>query len=484
MLSRPLRTGTYHYALRRAALNGVGALLCAALLALAGCAQQSRMMGRSSSEGGGTDDAPSGPPNIVLLFADDLGYGDLSSFGHPTIQTPTLDRLGREGIKLTSFYAAAPGCTPSRAALLTGRYAGRTGVWSVIFPDQNAGLPAEEVTIAEALPEAYRTQMVGKWHLGHKREEYLPTSQGFDEFFGLPYSNDMKRPWVQTDIPIPLLRGDGEVVEEPVDLSSLTPRYTEEAVGFVREAAASEDPFFLYMAYNMPHLPLGAPDRFRGKSKAGFYGDVVEMMDWSAAQIMDELERQGVAENTIVIFTSDNGPWSNMPDRMVKDDVRRWHAGTSGPLRGAKGQTYDGGLRVPAVIRWPAQIPEEQMSAAPTSTLDLLPTLMAATGGEVPDDRPIDGHNLLPLLRGEVDESPREQFSYYQGHQLEAVREGPWKLRVEQTQSGPQPPELYNLNADPGERYNRADEFPEKVEQLKDEMRELSRSINGTTLAF
>jgi uncharacterized sulfatase len=173
-----------------------------------------------------------------------------------------------------------------------------------------------------------------------------------------------------------------------------------------------------------------------------------------------------------------------MPDRMVKDDVRRWHAGSPGPLRGAKGQTYDGGLRVPAVIRWPAQIPEEQMSAAPTSTLDLLPTLMAATGGEVPDDRPIDGHNLLPLLRGEVDESPREQFSYYQGHQLEAVREGPWKLRVEQTQSGPQPPELYNLNADPGERYNRADEFPEKVEQLKDEMRELSRSINGTTLAF
>lgn len=424
-------------------------------------------------------------PNIVLLFADDLGYGDLSSFGHPTIRTPTLDRLGREGMKLTSFYAAAPGCTPSRAALMTGRYAGRTGVWNVIFPNQDAGLPAEEITIAEALPDAYRTYMVGKWHLGHSKEKYLPTSQGFDRFFGLPYSNDMKRPWVQTDTPIPLLRSGGEVVEEPVDQSRLTPRYTEQAVEYVREAAGSGDPFFLYMAYNMPHLPLAAPERFRGQSEAGRYGDVVEMIDWSAGQILAALERQGMAENTIVIFTSDNGPWSNMPDRMVQGGVRRQHAGSPGLLRGAKGQTYEGGLRVPAVIRWPAQMPEDgRTTAAPASTLDLLPTLVTAAGGTVPEDRPLDGYNLLPLLRGETDASPRDQFFYHQSHQLEAVREGAWKLRVEQTQQGAQPPELYNVELDPGERHNRAGERPDKVERLKDEMRGLARRIDSTTLGF
>jgi arylsulfatase A-like enzyme len=433
------------------------------------------------------DDAPSppadNPPNIVLLFTDDQGYGDLSSFGHPTINTPTLDRVGREGMKLTSLYAGAPGCTPSRAAMLTGRYAGRTGLWNVIFPNQNVGLSGDEVTIPETLPDSYRTQMVGKWHVGHNREEYLPTSQGFDHFFGLPYSNDMQRPWVQRPNlpPIPLLR-DGEVVEEPVDQTRLTERYTSEATDFISEATGDDDPFFLYLAYNMPHLPLRAPERFRGQSRAGLYGDVIEMIDWSAGQILDELERQGVADNTLFVFTSDNGPWFNMPPRMLEGGVKRWHAGSPGLLRGAKGTTYEGGLRVPAVVRWPDQIPGGRISAEPVSIIDFLPTFANAAGGAVPDDRPIDGYNLLPFLRGETDQSPRDRFFYYQSHQLEAVRDRTWKLRIEQNPSGK--PELYNLDLDPRERHNRAEEFPDKVSSLKGDMRDLADSVDGTQIGF
>ena len=267
-------------------------------------------------------------PNIVILFADDLGYGDLSSYGHPLIQTPHLDRMGREGVRLTSFYTGASLCTPSRAALLTGRYPVRSGMTSVLYPNSNRGLPHDEVTLAEALAEqGYRTKAIGKWHLGD-RPDYLPTSHGFDSYLGVPYSNDMIREEpIREDPPLPLVR-DTSIIEAPVDQSTLTTRYTEEAVEFVR---SSEEPFLLYLAYTMPHVPLYVADRFRGQSKAGLYGDVIEALDWSAGRVLDALEEQGQAENTIVIFTSDNGPKMTFDvERYLEWDweegsVERWH---------------------------------------------------------------------------------------------------------------------------------------------------------------
>ncbi len=407
-----------------------------------------------------------GRPNIVLMFADDAGYGDLSCYGHPTIRTPNLDQLAAEGARFTSF-CTPPACTPARAALLTGRYPVRPGggVANVIMPESTGGLPASEITMATALRQAgYRTMCVGKWHLGHASEEFLPTSHGFDEYFGLLYSNDMIRPWVDTDAPLELYRNT-EPIEHPVDQTTLTVRYTEEATRFIEESAG--DPFFLYLPYAMPHLPLAVADRFRGQSRAGLYGDVMEALDWSAGAIMEALRNAGVAENTVVVWLSDNGPWINMPDRMVQAgpdglDNEPWHAGSPGPFRDAKGTTYEGGARVPAIVWRPGDVSAGAIIREPANSMDLFPTLLKAAGAEIPGDRPIDGHDLWPLLRGEAGEPSSPPYFYFRGRQLQAVRQGPWKLQLV---TGA--PELFHLDRDIGERFNMAERHPERVEELR-----------------
>jgi len=414
-----------------------------------------------------------GTPNIVVLFADDLGYGDLGSFGHPTIRTTNLDKMAGEGIRLTSFYAAAPSCTPSRAALLTGRYPLRSGLPHVLMPESENGILESEITIAEALKEhGYRTKAIGKWHLGHAKEEFLPTSNGFDSYYGLLYSNDMIKPWVQTDKPLQLYR-DTEPIEHPVDQTTLTVRYTDEAVNFIN--TAKNEPFFLYLAYSMPHLPIYTTDDFKGKSRAGHYGDVIETIDWSVGRILESLKEHGIDNNTIVVFTSDNGPWLNLPARMLQKGNKPWHAGSPGLLRGSKGNTYEGGMRVPGIIRWPGQIPAGQISAEMATTMDLYATLLTAAGANVPSDRAIDGNDIMPMIKGESP-SPTNVFYYFRGNELEAVREGKWKFRFsnhtrpERTRDQEPEPELFNLDVDPSERYNVAKEHPGVMNRMREMM--------------
>jgi arylsulfatase A len=424
-------------------------------------------------------DKPPSAFNIVLLFADDLGYGDLSIYGHPTIRTPHLDSLARDGLRLMSFYNAAAACTPARAALLTGRYPKRVGLPGVIMPDSEHGLSGEEITLATALGDiGYQTKAIGKWHLGHASEEYMPTSHGFDSFFGIEYSNDMLRPWVQTDRPFRYYR-DLEPVSGEIDQTRLTVNFTNEAVEFIEQADAGS-PFFLYLPYAMPHVPVYAPEERQGLSLAGKYGDVIETIDWSVGEIVAALDHTGKSENTIVIFTSDNGPWDNMPDRMLSENVlpgheviKPWDAGTSGLLRGSKGQTYEGGFRVPAIMRWPGQIPANTVSSDIVTTMDLFPTLIKAAGGTLPDDRTIDGNDVIDHLRG-LAPSSTETLYYFSGNNLHAVRHGEWKLMA----SDPDNPELYHLNKDPGEQFNRAGEKPDLVGELLEMMFEFEDSVN------
>lgn len=394
-------------------------------------------------------------PNIVLLFADDLGYGDLGIQGSPTIRTPNIDRMAAEGLRMTSFYSA-PSCVPARIQLLLGRYPSRVDV-SRTSVGGDGGIPADLTTLAQGLRAAgYRTAMAGKWHLGYVRDEYLPVGKGFDQWLGLPYSNDMIRPWVQTDVPLWLYRNT-ERIEHPVDQDRLTMRYTDEVVEFVQRK--SEIPFFVYLAYSMPHLPLRTSGRFRGTSRGGLYGDVIQGIDWSVGRVLRALEESGQREETIVIFTSDNGPWLNLPDRMLAGGVRPWHAGSPGPLRGAKQTTYEGGVRVPCIIRWPGEIPAGTVSAEIAATLDLYATLLTVGGAELPPGG--DGHDLMPLWMGRTAQSPRREFIYHRGSQQQGIRAGPWKLR---TVDGD---ELFQLDFDPSERYNVADEHPEIVAELR-----------------
>jgi arylsulfatase A len=404
-------------------------------------------------------------PNIVLLFADDLGYGDLGVYGNPVIKTPNLDKLAREGAQLTSFYAH-PSCSPSRSALLTGRYPVRPGgVNRVLGPESENGLAATEITIATALKgQGYRSKAVGKWHLGH-RPEFLPTAHGFDEYFGLAYSNDMIKPWVQTDVPLRFYR-NAEPLDEHVDQTTLTKRYTEEAVKFIKESG--DAPFFLYVPYAMTHLPLAVSAEFKGKSRGGLYGDAVEELDWSAGAIRDALRETGVENDTLIIWTSDNGPWQKAPERMLQVgpdglDNKAWHVGTPGPFRESKGSTYEGGVRVPGIFHWPGHIPAGQVIQELGRTLDVLPTVLTAAGAKIPDDRPIDGNNLLPLLQGETQVSPTEIHYYFAGgNRLDAVRKGPWKLQLASGET-----ELFHIEQDFSERVNVAAEHPELVAELR-----------------
>jgi arylsulfatase A-like enzyme len=420
---------------------------------------------------------PRDRPNVVIILADDLGYGDLGCYGHPTIRTPHLDRMARGGLRFTSFYVAAPVCTPSRAALLTGRYALRSGMCHdtrrVLFPDSSGGLPNSEVTLASLLRAlGYATACIGKWHLGHL-PEYLPARHGFDLFFGIPYSNDMDRlpdvkfkreMYANPDVKwwnVPLMRND-KVIERPAEQHTLTRRYTEEAVAFIK--ANRERPFFLYLPHTMPHVPLFASKEFAGKSKRGLYGDVVEELDWSVGQVLEALRREGIEENTIVIFTSDNGPWL----------IMGLQGGSAGLLREGKGSTWEGGVRVPCIMAWPGQIPPASTNADIVATLDLLPTLTKLAGGKPPADRTLDGHDIAPVLFGKG-RSPREAMFFYRDTSLFALRKGPWKLHlVTQDGYGGKPvkhdrPLLFHLDRDPSEKYDIASDHPEVVADLMKE---------------
>jgi arylsulfatase A len=418
------------------------------------------------------------PPNVVILFADDLGYGDLGCYGHPTIRTPNLDRMAAEGMRFTSFYAAASVCTPSRAALLTGRLPVRNGMDGekkrVLFPDSAGGLPASEITLASALKEkGYATACVGKWHLGHL-PQYLPMKFGFDSFFGLPYVNDMDRvpdrgpkgraAFFDPKIEywnVPLMRGE-KIVERPADQHTLTKRYTEEAMTFIR--AHKEKPFFLYLAYAMPHVPLFASEKFQDKSPRGLYGDVVEELDWSVGEVLQTLKKEKLDGNTLVVFASDNGPWLTF----------NTHGGSAGLLREGKGSTWEGGMRVPGLAWWPGTVPAGTVTQDMASTMDLFVTALKLAGAKVPDDRPIDGVDLTALLTGKG-KSPRDTMFYYRGTKLYAVRHGPWKAHFitepAYGKGGPSehdPPLLYHLGRDPGEKADVARDNADVVARLKE----------------
>jgi arylsulfatase A len=416
-------------------------------------------------------------PNIVVIFCDDLGYGDLSCFGHPTIRTPNLDRMAAEGVRLTQFYSASPVCTPSRAALMTGRLPIRSGMCSdkrrVLFPNSGGGIPASEVTLAEGLKaQGYTTACVGKWHLGHL-PQFLPTSNGFDSYFGIPYSNDMDR---VNDVPrgrepfwdpkieywnVPLMR-DLEIVERPADQTTITKRYAEEAVSFIKKN--KDGKFFLYLPHSLPHVPLFRSKEFEGKSLRGLYGDVIEEIDWSVGQVLQTLKELKLDQNTIVWFTSDNGPWLTFQD----------HGGTAGLLREGKGTTWDGGMREPSVCWWPGTIPAGQVSAELGTTMDIYATSLSLAGAKPDADRVVDGYDLTESLKGKS-KSPREVVYYYRGTKLMALRKGPWKAHfsTQESYTGNRqltehdPPVLYNLEVDPSEKWDVAEQHPEVITDLK-----------------
>jgi len=384
------------------------------------------------------------PPNFILIYADDLGYGDLSCYGHPTIKTPNLDRMAEEGLRLTSFCAGAAVCTPSRVSLLTGRYPIRTGVTSNFTPDSKEGLPLDEILLPQVLKsKGYKTMAIGKWHLGHDPIEYMPTNRGFDSFYGLLYN--------LLDKPLQLFQNT-KPIENPVDQTTLTDRYTEEALKFIR--SYQDSPFFLYLPHSMPHEPVSASEKFLGTSRAGLYGDVIQSLDWSVGRILETLKELGLDEQTMVIFTSDNGPWVTKPDPKLPWGGVPFHASSVGLLRGQKGMTYEGGFRVPFIARWPKHIPAGQVSADMACTMDLYTTIIEAAGAQAPQDRVVDGQNILPFLKGEGP-SPRNVFYYFRGRQLRAVRRGKWKFRLNyRNRSVREPDQLFDLDADPGESYN------------------------------
>jgi arylsulfatase A len=422
---------------RREALRGLGAAALAS----------SYMSAAQAPSASGTT------PNIVFILCDDLGYGDLECYGS-RIHTPNLNRLAWEGVRFTNFSSADPVCSPSRAALLTGRYPTRVGVPLVLFPQDKGGLSLDETTLANVLKARnYRTACVGKWHLG-RPNEYMPTSRGFDEYLGIPYSNDMT-PRV--------LVHNTEVVEEPANLDTLTERYTKYATDFIRRSKGN--PFFLYMPHTYPHIPLGASARFRGKSAEGLYGDVIEELDWSMGEIIRTLQETGLEKNTLVMFSSDNGPW---------------YQGSPGKLRGRKNTTYEGGVREPFIARWPGKIKSGRTVDALASMMDVFPTVTKLCNGQLPA-KPLDGIDIWPILSGQVESIERAPLLYFNGWNLQCARWMNWKLHVARYNTAayvPAPPggiknyilphpELYDLDTDPDESYDVGPTHPEVVNKLE-----------------
>lgn len=431
--------------------------------------------------------------NIIIIMADDLGYGDLGSYGGHAIRTPHIDSLAREGIRFTDFHASDSLCTPSRAGLLTGRYAkrmgldfplqaenmpfwisvvnqigflsGKAGLMDIATEGGASGLYAYEITLAEALKVGgYATGMVGKWHLGDyaTNPAHNPLRHGFDFYFGVPHSNDMH--------PFPLYQGEEQVLANVDDQSILTRRYTEEAIRFIE--SSKQGPFFLYFAHTFPHRPLYASETFRNRSEGGIFGDTVEEIDWSVGEILTALDRHGLIDNTLIVFTSDNGPW---------------YQGSPGGLRGRKGQSFEGGHRVPFLARWPGEIAAGAVSSEPAMNIDLFPTCLALAGLSLPADRIIDGESIVSLLRRPGSPSPHGQMFFYHHGELEGVREGKWKyFRSVNHYVWPMPANkerggmsefttgplalLFNLEIDPDESYDLSEKHPEVARKLADEM--------------
>lgn len=412
---------------------------------------------------------PTTKPNIVLILIDDMGYGDIGPFGSTKCKTPALDRMAGEGLKLTSFYAA-PVCSASRAQIMTGCYAPRVSIPAVLPPDSAVGLNPAEHTVAKLLKaQGYATMCIGKWHLGDQ-PEFFPTHYGFDHYFGLPYSNDMLRPKADTgERVVPLMRDNAvEKLMNEADEDQLVEAYTDEAVKFIQ--ANREHPFFLYLPHSAVHFPIHPGSKFQGHSGHGRYNDWVEESDWSVGRVLDTLRKLHIETNTLVIFTSDNGPWL----------VKGADAGSAGPLRGGKGSTWEGGMRESTLAWWPGHVPAGRVTDAVAGEIDLLPTFVALAGGKVPTDKPIDGADIRKLLLGQSDVSAREAHFYYLAYKLQAVRSGPWKLAL-----GPQGfsmgfkedaahqgehkagLRLYNLTADIGEATDVSDQHPDIVKKLK-----------------
>lgn len=437
---------------RRSFLRWTGAALTAAVLPGRAC--------RAASKPCAAD-----KPNFIVIFCDDMGYGDVGCFGSTKHRTPNLDRMAAEGTRFTSFYVTSGVCTPSRSSLMTGCYPRRINMHQneaglcVLFPVNQKGLHPHEITIAEVLRErGYATACVGKWHLGDQ-PGLLPTRQGFDSYYGIPYSNDMGTRQGPSRPPLPLLRNE-EVIEAPAEQNTLTRRYTHEVLSFIEHN--KDRPFFVYLPHTMPHNPVHASDAFRDKSANGRYGDAVEEIDWSAGQILAALKDLDLDEKTLVLFTSDNGAAS------------RW-GGNNGPLRGWKGSTWEGGMREPCIVRWPGKIPAGATCDELACTMDLLPTFARLAGTSAPTDRVIDGKDIWPLMSGRQGvKTPHEAFYYYQMDQLQAVRSGNWKLHLplkpkRRNWGKPEPGcplQLYDLDADIAEQNNVADKHPDVVERL------------------
>ncbi len=404
-------------------------------------------------------------PNFVVIFTDDQGYADVGCFGAEGFETPHLDRMAAEGAKFTDFYAAAPVCSPSRAALLTGCYPMRVSIPRVLFPRDNIGLNPEEVTIADILKtRGYATCCIGKWHLGHL-PEFLPTRQGFDYYFGIPYSNDMD--------PVVLVE-DEETIERKPDQSQLTRRYTEKAVEFIKKN--KDRPFFLYLPHTMPHVPLYVSDKFKGKSKGGLYGDVIMEIDWSVGQILETVKQLGIDEKTLVIFTSDNGPWLS----------KGAHGGSAKPLRGGKFATYEGGMREPCIMRWPGKISAGMVCSEMATTMDFLPTFAKLAGAKVPTDRIIDGKDISALMTDPKAKTPYKAFFYYFERQLGAVRSGQWKLILKRKRGKKTiPAALYNLQEDIEETRDLSADHPDVVRRLTELadkiLEDIGDSVKGVT---
>jgi arylsulfatase len=402
---------------------------------------------------------PDRPLNVVLIYADDLGYGDLGCYGS-AVRTPNIDSLARDGVRFTNYYSANPVCSPSRASLLTGRYPTRVGVPKVLFPHATDGLAKDEQTLADLLrAKGYKTKCVGKWHLGDA-PEYLPTSRGFDEYFGIPYSNDMTPR---------LLLKNTEIVQQTANLETLTKSYTEEALSFIERS--KNGPFFLYFPHTFPHIPLAASPKFRGKSDEGMYGDVIEELDWSVGQVLASLKKNGLEEHTLVMFSSDNGPW---------------YEGSPGRLRGRKGSTLEGGVREPFLARLPGRIPKGRVVNGIASALDVVPTVVKLTGALMPS-KAVDGIDIFPMMSGRTGEMEREALLYFDSVYLQCARWKNWKLHVARYSSAVyspapaggrhnlplHPPELYNLSVDPDESYNQAAEHPDIVKEIESRIAKL-----------
>ena len=427
-------------------------------------------------------------PNVIIIFCDDVGYADVGVFGAKGYKTPHLDRMAAEGVKFTDFYAAAPSCTPSRAALMTGCYPQRVSLPNVIGPSAKIGISSDEMTIADVLkPLGYATACYGKWHLGH-HPEFLPMRHGFDDYFGLPYSNDMwpKHPTSDKYPDLPLIEGE-RVIEYNPDQTQLTTWYTERSVRFIEKN--KDRPFFLYLPHSMAHVPLFVSDKFKGKSEQGLYGDVMMEIDWSVGQILSKLKRLGIDKKTLVIFSSDNGPWLSYGD----------HAGSARPLREGKGTTFDGGQRESTIMRWPGRIPAGTVCKEPASTMDILPTVANLTGAALPAHT-IDGKDIWRLMSSRPRaKSPHEALFYYRGYALEAVRSGKWKLHLPHAYrtlagreggTGGQPTRyeqakiglsLFDLEKDISEQNDVSAQYPDVVERLLALVEQMRRQLGDSS---